>query len=237
MKDSGLEINSESAILHILTHRPQRIEQFFFDPHKINARVAELLNLAKSKNVPTSTFHGGAFGAAKARLKPFQYSDLKTWIAPQVGRATLLALDHIQDPQNFGAICRSADAFSAKGVLIPKDRAALVTTGVYAASVGTVETVPVFLVTNLAESLRRLKKAGFWIVGLGANETKVEVAQDFEKTVIVVGSELSGISPLVARECDLFIKIPMTGLVESLNVSVATGIYLYEQNKRDPAAK
>jgi 23S rRNA (guanosine2251-2'-O)-methyltransferase len=144
-------------------------------------------------------------------------------------RALVLALDHLQDPQNFGALCRSAEALGALGVLIPKDRGVGVTAGVYHASVGAVETIPIVQVTNLSAALRELKEAGFWIVGTSLNKDAMELSKipSFEKIVLVLGAELEGMSASIEKSCDCVTYVPLIGKVQSLNVSAAGAILLH----------
>lgn len=141
---------------------------------------------------------------------------------------TLLALDQVTDPHNLGAILRSADAFGCGAVLVPKAHAVDVTAVAAKAAVGAAESIPVIPV-NLAQALEKLKKEGFWTIGLDgqANQSLSDISKT-EKTCLVMGSEGAGLRPLVAKNCDYLAKLPMTGTVESLNVSVATAIALYE---------
>jgi len=144
-------------------------------------------------------------------------------------RALILVLDSIQDPQNLGALIRTANVCGAHGVIIPKDRAARITPAVVKASAGATAFTPVVRVTNIASTLQRLRDEGIWIVGT-AGETKTSLFQQ-DLTVdlaVVIGSESRGIRPLVRRMCDLTVSIPMRGQIPSLNASVAAGIVIYE---------
>lgn len=143
----------------------------------------------------------------------------------------LIALDQVSDPHNLGAILRSADAFGCGGVLVPTARSAPLNDVVAKAASGALETVPVVEV-NLAQALDKLKDKGFWSVGLTGytDKTLAEVGK-FDKTILVLGSEGEGLRDLVAKKCDFLAKLPMVGSVESLNVSVAAGISLYEINR------
>lgn len=141
----------------------------------------------------------------------------------------LLILDQVTDPHNIGAVLRSADAFGCDAVLLPEQNSASVTEVAAKAASGAAETVPVIKVGNITKCLEMLAKEGFWSVGLDG-QAKAEISQiDMAgKTVIVMGSEGKGLRPLVAKNCDHLAKIPMVGTVESLNISVATGVTLYE---------
>ena len=141
----------------------------------------------------------------------------------------LVVLDGIEDPQNLGAVIRSAHALGAHGVVIPKDRAAGVTPAAAKASAGAVEHCPVARVTNLAQALERLKEAGVWTVATDADaEDPISGVDLTVPTALVIGSEGAGVRPLVRRTCDRVARIPMQGKVGSLNASASAAIALYE---------
>lgn len=141
----------------------------------------------------------------------------------------ILALDGVTDPHNLGACIRSAEALGADGVVIPKDKAASVNAVVHKTSAGASQILPVVTLTNLSEGLKKLKVAGFWLVGLaGEAETRIQEIDFSSPTVIIMGSEGSGLRRLTKENCDFLAKIPMQGQTESLNVSVACGISLFE---------
>lgn len=145
----------------------------------------------------------------------------------------LLFLDGVEDPQNLGSIIRTAEAAGVHGIIIPERRAAGLTAAVSRASAGAVEYLPVARVTNLTKTIRELKKAGLWFTGVEMNG-KIELDQaDLSGPIgLVLGGEGKGISRLVAEECDQIVRLPMWGKVNSLNVSVASGIALYEVRRR-----
>jgi 23S rRNA (guanosine2251-2'-O)-methyltransferase len=233
-----LEINSLSAIEHLLEHCPGRIRTLFIANTASGARVQNILKRAKSAGLSVDTSPRSHQGAepVKALLNPYEYSDFAEWMTGQkdISKSLVLALDHLQDPQNFGALCRTAEGLGVRGVLTPKDRAVSVGAGVYHASVGAVETIPVILVGNLGEALRKLKDQGFWIVGsaLGKSAKSVDEMPKFEKVVLVLGTELEGLSPQIEKLCDWQIEIPLKGKVQSLNVSAAGAILMYEISRR-----
>lgn len=141
----------------------------------------------------------------------------------------LLVLDGVQDPHNLGACLRTADAAGVQAIIVPKDNAASVTPTVRKVAAGAAETVPVFQVTNLARTLRDLKERGIWLVG-AAGEAGQSIYQTDLKgpLAVVLGAEGEGLRRLTRETCDFLAYLPMAGSVESLNVSVATGICLYE---------
>lgn len=148
----------------------------------------------------------------------------------KTGNATfLLALDGIQDPQNLGALIRSAACAGVQGIIIPKDRACGITAVVEKASAGAVETVPIMQVTNLVRTLEQLKENGCWVYGLVAGNSATIYEADFSgNLVIVVGNEGDGIRPLVRKQCDHLVSIPLYGGVSSLNASVAGALAMFE---------
>jgi 23S rRNA (guanosine2251-2'-O)-methyltransferase len=141
----------------------------------------------------------------------------------------LLVLDGVQDPHNLGACLRTADAVGVHAVIAPKDRAASLNATVRKVASGAAETVPFITVTNLARSLRALQERGIWLVGAaGETQTSVYEADLKGPLAIVMGAEGKGLRRLTRETCDVLVKIPMLGSVESLNVSVATAVCLYE---------
>lgn len=141
----------------------------------------------------------------------------------------LILLDKIEDPHNLGAIIRSAESFGFDGVIIPEHRSAKVTPTVYKTSAGAINNIKVVMVTNLNQTIENLKENGFWIYGL-AGEASENIAQTnlTGKVGLVVGNEGDGLSRLVRENCDVLVKIPMLGKVNSLNASVASALSMYE---------
>jgi 23S rRNA (guanosine2251-2'-O)-methyltransferase len=161
-------------------------------------------------------------------LPPWSEDELLA--ALQAVRAPLLlALDGVQDPHNLGACLRTADACGALAVIVPRDRAAHLTPTVRKVAAGAAETTPVVAVTNLVRSLKLLKEAGLWIVGADAEAAKPARAVDLRgPIVLVMGAEGSGLRHLTRQNCDFLVSLPQRGAVESLNVSVAAAMLLYE---------
>jgi 23S rRNA (guanosine2251-2'-O)-methyltransferase len=153
-------------------------------------------------------------------------------------REVVLLLDHVTDPRNVGAILRSAAAFGAEAVVL-QDRHAPPETGVLArAASGALEVVPVVRVVNLARALTTLKEAGYWVVGLeaAAPVTLAQAGLAGRRVALVLGAEGEGMRRLTRETCDELVRIPMLGAVESLNVSVASGVCLYESLRQRVAA-
>ncbi|HEY8298432.1 MAG TPA: 23S rRNA (guanosine(2251)-2'-O)-methyltransferase RlmB [Candidatus Baltobacteraceae bacterium] len=167
-----------------------------------------------------------AFGA------PFPYVTLEEAIGQRRGQgpALYVILDHITDPHNAGAIIRSAECAGADAVIMPERRAAGVNATVRKAAAGAAAHIPIARVANVADAIRKLKKANVWVAGADVGEgavdfTKADLARDL---ALVIGAEGEGVSSLVKRECDYLVTIPMLGRIDSLNASVAAGVLLYE---------
>lgn len=143
---------------------------------------------------------------------------------------TVLALDHLVDPQNVGTLLRAAEAFGVKTILLPKDRAARITPAVVNSSAGAVEHLTIVQTVNLTRELDRLKKRGYWIVGIEQHERAQLLGSTPIPTpcVLVIGSEGQGMGPNLAKHCDLLLKIEMMGQVNSLNAAIAGSIALFE---------
>tara|TARA_B100001123_G_scaffold192426_1_gene219514 strand:- start:1911 stop:2609 length:699 start_codon:yes stop_codon:yes gene_type:complete len=144
----------------------------------------------------------------------------------------LAILDQVTDPQNIGAILRSAAAFGIAALILPKDNAPPETGAMAKTACGGLEMVPLVRVTNLAKCMKELKESGHWILGMdGAAKAPISAARDYEKCVLVLGAEGSGMRRLTAENCDILVKIPMQETMESLNVSNAAAIAFYEAFK------
>ncbi|HEY2371290.1 MAG TPA: 23S rRNA (guanosine(2251)-2'-O)-methyltransferase RlmB [Gaiellaceae bacterium] len=167
-----------------------------------------------------------------AWCEPYKYADAYELAARE--RPLLACLDQVSDPRNLGAVCRSAEGAAATGVVVPAHGSARVTPAVCRASAGAVEHLPVAVVTNLARYLQEIKaNAGLWVVG-GTGESKTSMWEADLKggVAFVFGAEGKGLRPLVRRSCDFEVSIPQLGRVESLNVSVAAAVLLYEARRQ-----
>lgn len=160
---------------------------------------------------------------------PVDDHDLDGYLTTLKAPALILVLDGITDPHNLGACLRSAEAAGVQAVILPKDKSVGITPVVRKVACGAVETLPVFTVTNLARALRSLKDAGIWLYGAAGEADQSLYEIDFTgPTALVLGAEGSGLRRLTREHCDALVRIPMAGSVESLNVSVATGVLLFE---------
>lgn len=166
-----------------------------------------------------------------------EVDDIKTFsfdeIIPNIDKEypLVLILDHLEDPHNLGAIIRSSEAFGVDAVILPNDRSVGITSTVVKTSVGTIYKVKIINVPNINTAIKKLKDLGYWIVGTDMNGTNYTEIDYKTKIGLVIGNEGKGISKLTKDNCDYMAKIPMKGTVNSLNVSVATGIFLSEINR------
>jgi 23S rRNA (guanosine2251-2'-O)-methyltransferase len=167
-----------------------------------------------------------------ARVEPFRYADAYELAA--VERPLLAVLDRVTDPRNLGAVCRSADGAGATGVVVPAHGSAIVTPAVARASAGAVEHLSIAVVTNLARYLEEVKGPQLWVYG-AAGDAGAPSMWDTDLSggvALVLGAEGKGLRPLVRRTCDALVSIPLEGSVESLNVSVAAAVLLYEARRQ-----
>ncbi len=202
-------------------------------------RIQEIVDLCRTQSVPVrfeprealdrtskGVSHQGviAFGAAQ------DYVDFEAAVQ---NAQLVVVLDGVEDPHNLGAIVRTAHAAGANAVIVPERRSAPLTESVARAASGALAYLPVARVTNVTQTLERLKEKGFWIYGLDERGTQLHYETDFVKpTAIVLGGEGKGLHQGVQKHCDVLVRIPMAGEVSSLNVSVAAGVVLFEWRRR-----
>ena len=244
------------AVLAKLRHDAGAVRELHVDAARDDARLRDLrkhaefagirllpVAAARLEAMAPGTRHQGVIAIVDATQRHLALDDV---LDPLDEPAFLLVLDGVQDPHNLGACLRVADAVGAHAVIAPKDRAVGLTQTAVKVASGAAETVPYITVTNLARSLREIKERGIWVVG-----TDAEAPQDLYGArwpiacAWVLGAEGQGLRRLTRETCDQLVSIPMLGSVASLNVSVATGICLYEARRRareavgsgtDPAA-
>jgi 23S rRNA (guanosine2251-2'-O)-methyltransferase len=166
-----------------------------------------------------------------ARVEPYRYADAYELAA--VDRPLLAVLDKVTDPRNLGAVCRSAEGAGATGVVVPAHGSAVVTPAVARASAGAIEHLPIAVVTNLARYLEEVKGPELWVYGAAGEAGASMWDTDLSGGVaLVLGAEGKGLRPLVRRTCDALVSIPLAGQVESLNVSVAAAVLLFEARRQ-----
>ncbi len=224
-----------------LKHDADNIIELYVESGSANARIKELVDRAKELGVKPHARDrealdrmtgGGRHQGIVARYRAPAAkgdADLPALIEATHGDVLLLVLDGVTDPHNLGACLRSAEAAGVTAVIVPRDRAVGITPTVRRASAGAADRVPLVVVANLARALKSLKEAGIWLAGLASDapEPLYRIALT-GPMAIVVGSEADGMRRLTREACDYLAHIPMRGEIDSLNVSVATGIALFE---------
>jgi len=228
------------ALQAILNAHSDCIVQLYIDERRQDKRIQSLLLTAKDKNIEVrysnrdeldKVSHGANHQGAVAICRMPQAKD-DSYLEKMLEKNSqplLLVLDGVQDPHNLGACLRTADATGVTAVIVPKDRAVSLTSTVIKVASGAAFTVPFVAVTNLSRAIRRMQEKGVWFVGTdgGAEQSLYELTLA-GSIAIVMGAEGSGLRRLTKELCDYLVRLPMLGSVESLNVSVATGICLYE---------
>ena len=241
-------IYGKNPVREFLLQPSSNILEVFISSEIKRADISDLLRLAEGRGVKitylsretlSNTARTTSHQGVAARLSDYVYVGVSEILgkAKERGENLLVViLDHLEDPQNFGAIIRSVYVLGAHGIIIPKDRSVSVTPAVVKASAGTASAVPISMVTNIARVMTELKESGIWILGADPSADKSIADQDLFglDIALVIGSEGKGLKRLVREECDFLVSIPTIG-ASSLNASVAAGIMIYEiqrQRKR-----
>ncbi len=229
------------ALESVLKHRPMELVScFILNSKREEKRVQSILALAEVAEVKISWVekeeiekyapgarHQGVVGVLKAKAGADHQALVRH--LQTLERAQLLVLDSVQDPHNLGACIRSAAAAGFDAVVVPKDRAVGLTAAVRKVASGAAELMPFFQVTNLARTLRALKKLDIWVIGLAMDADQSLYDVDLPRSVaVVLGGEAKGLRPLIRTECDFLVSIPMATSLQSLNVSVAAGVTMFE---------
>jgi len=230
------------AVLARLRADPASVVEIFLDETRGDARARDLVGLAERAGlrvmrVPAKRldgfYGGGRHQGVVARIAVKAARESLDEILEQVEKPLLLVLDGVTDPHNLGACLRVANAAGVHAVIAPRDRAAGVSAVVSKVASGAAEITPYFMVTNLARTLGELKERNIWVVGTDAQAGSTLYESDLPEAVAwVLGAEGAGMRRLTRETCDLLVRIPMHGAVDSLNVSVAAGIVLFESCRR-----
>lgn len=240
MKLEAETVYGMHALESALRHQPERVLEVWVDTRRHDDKINNIISLAKKagitvnrlpRHVLDERFADKRHQGVVARISPGQAGteqDLDSILGNE-SRPFILVLDGVQDPHNLGACLRSADAAGVNAVVVPRDRAAGLTATVRKVACGAAEHIPLIQVTNLARTLRQLKERGLWLIGLAGEGDQSIYECDLNGPIaIVMGAEGEGLRHLTKEHCDFLVRIPMSGSVESLNVSVATGISLFE---------
>jgi 23S rRNA (guanosine2251-2'-O)-methyltransferase len=230
------------AVLARLRSDPSSVLEVYLDETRNDARGKDLIAIAERAGVrlmrvPTKRldgfYGGGRHQGVVARVNLKSLSHSIDEIVENVAKPLLLVLDGVTDPHNLGACLRVANAAGANAVIAPKDRAAGISPAVSKVASGAAEATPYVMVTNLARTLAELKERDIWIVGADERAEKTLYQADLPEAIAwVLGAEGEGMRRLTRESCDLLVRIPMKGEVESLNVSVSAGVCLFESVRR-----
>lgn len=229
-----------NPIQQLLEHNPSKVIEIFINIDKNDKRMQSLVAMAQANNISIQKIdvkkldklcdaqnHQGI--AAKIVATTYMSESELLNLVANTANPLLLILDGVQDPHNLGACLRAADGAGVVAVVTPRDNAAGITPIVRKVASGAAETVPLVQVTNLARFMQDLQKTGMWIVGTAGDSQQSIYDVDLSGSIaIVLGAEGVGMRQLTTKHCDFLTKLPMLGQVESLNVSVAAGVCLYE---------
>lgn len=234
---SKLYIYGKNTVLETIKTN-KKIKQLFTSTTN-NEELNKYKKLAKEKNISLNILNvkqmqdkfGKNHQGIVAEIEDYKYVELATLLKKVKNKehVALAILDGLEDPHNLGAILRTADATKMDGIIIPKNRSVSLNSTVAKVSTGAIEHVDVVQVSNLVQTINKLKEEGFWIIGLDMDGSVEYNKQDYSgKIAVVIGSEGFGISRLVKENCDFNVHIPMYGHVNSLNASVSASIIFYE---------
>ncbi|MBK3760195.1 23S rRNA (guanosine(2251)-2'-O)-methyltransferase RlmB [Stutzerimonas frequens] len=228
------------AVEALLRHHPKRVKQVWLAEGRGDPRAQVLIELAAQARVSVGqcerremdAWVEGVHQGVVAEVSPSQVwgeAMLDELLDRTEGPPLLLVLDGVTDPHNLGACLRTADAAGALAVIVPKDKSATLNATVRKVACGAAEVIPLVAVTNLARTLEKLQQKGLWIVGTAGEAEQSLYEQDLTgPIVLVMGAEGRGMRRLTREHCDYLVRLPMAGSVSSLNVSVATGVCLFE---------
>ena len=228
-------------VTEALSARRRNIYEIYFQKEGKSDRLARLASLAEHRGIRVKTIRSGEFKtlvgspghqgvAATVDLYPLTAaSDILAAAEAKGQPSFLILLDSVLDPQNLGAVIRSALCAGIDGVIMPKDRSAPITPAVSKASAGALEHIYLSRVTNLVQTIKQCKNSGVWVMGLDKDADQSIYDGDMTGSIaIVLGGEQKGIRPLVKKNCDFLVSIPQLGAVDSLNASVAAAVTMYE---------
>lgn len=229
------------AVNALLNKRPHAIKKLLINADRLDQRLQSLLALAKEKSILIEPITAQAMNqrfaevthqgvvASATPLPNYTESDLPALLSESKKPPFILILDGVTDPHNLGACLRTADAAGVDFLIIPKDKSVGITPVVSKVACGAAESMPLVRVTNLVRAMEMIKQEGVWVYGAAGEASQSVYQLDFKSSLaLVLGAEGDGLRRLTREHCDNLFALPMQGAVESLNVSVATGISLYE---------
>ncbi len=237
------------AVEALLRHHPKRVKQVWLAEGRGDPRAQVLIELAAQARVSVGQYERremdawveGVHQGVVAEVSPSQVwgeAMLEELLDRADGPPLLLVLDGVTDPHNLGACMRTADAAGALAVIVPKDKSATLNATVRKVACGAAEVIPLVAVTNLARTLEKLQQRGLWVVGTAGEAEQSLYDQDLKgPIVLIMGAEGRGMRRLTREHCDYLVRLPMAGSVSSLNVSVATGVCLFEALRQRKTVK
>ncbi|MFC1664451.1 23S rRNA (guanosine(2251)-2'-O)-methyltransferase RlmB [Pseudomonadota bacterium] len=233
------------AVDALVNTKPKRISQIWFDPERSDRRAEKLIESVRAKGIHMAyktkkeldeMANGVRHQGVIAECRPISLrpeNELEQFLDSITETPLLLVLDGVTDPHNFGASLRCADGAGVHAVIVPRDKSCGLTPVVHRVASGATQVLPIFEVKNLVRCLDNLKKNGFWVTGAAEQASTNLYQADFKgPTIVIVGAEGRGMRRLTEETCDRLVYIPMRGSVASLNVSVATGILLFEAQRQ-----
>lgn len=232
-----------SPVLEALRADPRRVDRVMIAQGARETRLSEVIDLCRANSVPFTRVareslakyadRGANVQGVLAFVSPAQYADVDAILENANDTSLIVVLDGVEDPRNFGAIIRTAECAGVDGIVIPDRRSVGLTDTVAKASAGAIEHLKVAKTQNLNRFIEGLKKRDIWVVGTSVDAQMTYDEWDWTRpSALVLGGEGRGLHRLVAENCDVLVKIPMYGKIDSLNVSVASGVILFEARRQ-----
>lgn len=245
----GIYITGRNPVIELLRSN-RKIDRIYISKGQLKGSIKKLIGMARDRNIRIQEVskgrldqmsEGGVHQGVAALISGFQYSSIDSMLNRARSKKEdpfIIILDEIEDPHNLGAITRTAECAGAHGVVIPERRAAQVNQTVYKASSGAVEYIPIARITNISDTIRKLKDEGLWVYGADMKGEDYHFNTDLKGAVaLVIGNEGKGISRIVKENCDLLVQIPMLGSISSLNASTSAAILIYEVVRQNNGEK
>ena len=227
-------VYGKNVVNEVLKNKKRVIEAYvyknFNDDQILNRIIRTKASIKYLEKRDIDKMIDGNHQGVVLKIDDYEYVDLDELITSKP-EPLLVILDHLEDPHNFGAIIRTCEAAGVDGIIIPKNRSVEVNSTVMRTSVGALENVKIAQVTNLKQTINRLKEKGFWVYGTDMEGSDYDDTDYSGKTVIIIGSEGFGMTRIIRDACDYIVSIPMRGKINSLNASVAAALVIYQATK------